>query len=415
MQNNVTRHNLVDMLTFDRVDFEKNISLSVKKKVKIESKYDLVRIGDLSKEIINGSTPSKNEFKFWDKKEINWLTVADFSSDKLKVDNTENYVSRFALESNKVRIVPKNSVLVSCTATIGKVGINSIELTTNQQINSIICNENILPYYLGNILKVHGKSLEELTTNSGVKHVNLQMLNDFKIPLPPLDIQQKIVAEIEDLEAKENKTKRDLDNFNSSIQAIINKSFDDFSLELLGNVCYSTEYGSSSKSEKKGLVPVIRMGNIQNGRILLDDLVYSNNVEENEKYALKYNDVLFNRTNSPELVGKVGIYQSNEPAIFAGYLIRVNYKEGIILPVYLNYVLNSKTIRNYGFSVMSKSVNQANINGTILKSYKIPLPPLSEQQKIVSEIEKIEERIKVLETEIFEIPKLKEAVLKKYL
>ena len=64
---------------------------------------------------------------------------------------------------------------------------------------------------------------------------------------------------------------------------------------------------------------------------------------------------------------------------------------------------------------MSKSVNQANINGTILKTYKIPLPPLSEQQKLVSEIEKIEEKIKVLETEIAEIPKQKEAILKKYL
>ena len=157
------------------------------------------------------------------------------------------------------------------------------------------------------------------------------------------------------------------------------------------------------------------MGNIQNGKILLDDLVYSNNVEENEKYLLKYNDVLFNRTNSPELVGKTGIYQSNEPAIFAGYLIRINYKEDIILPIYLNYVLNSESIRNYGFSVMSKSVNQANINGTILKTYKIPLPPLSEQQKLVSEIEKIEEKIKVLETEISEIPKQKEVILKKYL
>ena len=60
------------------------------------------------------------------------------------------------------------------------------------------------------------------------------------------------------------------------------------------------------------------MGNIQNGKIVLKDLVYSNDRNEIKKYMLKYNDVLFNRTNSPELVGKVGIYQHNIPAIFAG-------------------------------------------------------------------------------------------------
>lgn len=115
------------------------------------------------------------------------------------------------------------------------------------------------------------------------------------------------------------------------------------------------------------------------------------------------------------LVGKVAIYKGEFPAIFAGYLIRINYKIDILNPIYLSYVLNSETIRNYGFSVMSKSVNQANINGSILKTYKIPLPPLSEQQTIVAEIEAIEAQIAALETEINKIPAEKEAILRKYL
>ena len=125
-----------------------------------------------------------------------------------------------------------------------------------------------------------------------------------------LEIQQKIVSEIEVLEKKEENDRNVINNFTAIIQSRINECFKKFPLETIGNICYSTEYGSSAKSEKKGLVPVIRMGNIQNGKILLDDLVFSNNKEEIEKYSLKYNDVLFNRTNSPELVGKVGIYQS---------------------------------------------------------------------------------------------------------
>ncbi|MDR2805209.1 MAG: restriction endonuclease subunit S [Dysgonamonadaceae bacterium] len=93
---------------------------------------------------------------------------------------------------------------------------------------------------------------------------------------------------------------------------------------------------------------------------------------------LKSKRVLFNRTNSTELAGKAGIYKGERPAIFAGYLIRINYKKDLLNPVFLAYVINSETIRNYGFSVISKSVNQTNMNGTLLKAYRIPLPSLSE-------------------------------------
>ena len=86
----------------------------------------------------------------------------------------------------------------------------------------------------------------------------------------------------------------------------------------------------------------------QNGIIDWNDLVYSNNEEDIVKYALKKNDVLFNRTNSPEHVGKVGLYRGERPAIFAGYLIRIKYKHELINPVYLAYILNSREMREYG-------------------------------------------------------------------
>ena len=162
-------------------------------------------------------------------------------------------------------------------------------------------------------------------------------------------------------------------------------------------------------------MPVIRMGNIKKGKIFLDDLVYTNNEEEIIKYMLKRDDVLFNRTNSPELVGKVGIYNHDEPAIFAGYLIRINYIKDKILPLYLTYILNSEKIRNYGFSVMSKSVHQANINGTLLKAYEIPVPPLDEQEKIVAQIEELEKQISEAQAVIDSSKEKKQEILDKYL
>jgi type I restriction enzyme S subunit len=152
----------------------------------------------------------------------------------------------------------------------------------------------------------------------------------------------------------------------------------------LGDVCTKVEYGSSAKSKPEGEIPVLRMGNIKNGVIDWNDLVYTTDQEEIDKYLLKHNDILFNRTNSAEHVGKTAIYKSERPAIFAGYLIRVHRKEDLIDADFLNYYLNSNTVREYGKSVMSRSVNQANINGTKLKDYPMLLPPLPEQKRIVA-------------------------------
>ena len=129
------------------------------------------------------------------------------------------------------------------------------------------------------------------------------------------------------------------------------------------------------------------MGNLQNGRIDWSDLVYTNDEEEIGKYRLQANDVLFNRTNSPEWVGKTAIYKGERSAIFAGYLIRIRYKKNMLNPDYLNYYLNSQEAKNYGNSVKSFGVNQSNINGAKLKGYPFPVTSLYEQQRITSEIE----------------------------
>ncbi|MDA7667213.1 restriction endonuclease subunit S, partial [Akkermansiaceae bacterium] len=168
---------------------------------------------------------------------------------------------------------------------------------------------------------------------------------------------------------------------------------EDWQTVKLGEVCEKVEYGSSSKSSPDGSIPVLRMGNIQRGKFVWDNLVYTSNEEEIEKYQLEHNDVLFNRTNSAELVGKTAIYKSEQPAIFAGYLIRIHRKKNLIDGEFLNYYLNSSAARCYGELVMSKSVNQANINGTKLKTYPIPLPPLAEQERIVSILDKAFEGI----------------------
>lgn len=162
---------------------------------------------------------------------------------------------------------------------------------------------------------------------------------------------------------------------------------------------------------------MLRMGNIQNGKFDWGDLVYTDDEIEINKYLLKKNDVLFNRTNSPEWVGKTAMYKGERPAIFAGYLIRINRIETLIDASYLTYYLNSHIAKNYGNSVKTFGVNQVNINGTKLKTYPLPLPFLSEQHAIVAEIEsrltvcdKMEESI---EDSFKQSEALRQSILKK--
>ena len=113
----------------------------------------------------------------------------------------------------------------------------------------------------------------------------------------------------------------------------------------LGEICEGFMYGTSAKSLPSGKCPVLRMGNIQNGKIDWEKLVYTNNDEEIEKYLLKQYDLLFNRTNSREMVGKTTIFESTRKTIYAGYLVR--FRPINSNPYFVNIVLNSKTQKNH--------------------------------------------------------------------
>ena len=152
----------------------------------------------------------------------------------------------------------------------------------------------------------------------------------------------------------------------------------------LRDVIYPPKYGTSSKSLSNGDVPVLRMGNIQDGEVVYDKLVFSNNVEDNRKYLLQDGDLLFNRTNSAELVGKTAIFKGNRHVIYAGYLI-------LLRPIktnseYLNYIFSSPYVRSYCKEVKTIGVQQCNINAEKVSQLLVPIAPFEEQMRIVDKI-----------------------------
>ena len=155
-------------------------------------------------------------------------------------------------------------------------------------------------------------------------------------------------------------------------------------------------YGTAKKSLPTGLVAVLRMGNIQSGEIDYSDLVYSSDGDDIVKYTLIKNDLLFNRTNSAEWVGKTAIYRGNMPAIYAGYLIRIRT---FINAEYLNVVMNSGYAKSYCNSVKTDGVNQSNINAQKLGNFLVPIPSFGEQYRISSSIADILPRISIIQDE----------------
>ncbi len=150
------------------------------------------------------------------------------------------------------------------------------------------------------------------------------------------------------------------------------------------------QYGSSAKTaEDCPGVPVLRMGNIVDGVLNLEKLKYLPSAhDEFPTLLLEPGDILFNRTNSPELVGKSAQYLGlPHPCSFASYLIRIRLSQ-CYLPTLLNSVINSPYGRGWVKAVVTQQVGQANVNGTKLQALAVPVPPIAEQQRIVAEIER---------------------------
>jgi type I restriction enzyme, S subunit len=385
--------------------------------------WEVKTLGEVCRFIdYRGKTPKKTEAG------LRLITAKNVRMGFLKKE-PEEFVSPASYENWMTRGIPKvGDVLFTTEAPLGLV----CQLDTDEKVifaqriitlqpDRILTDSTFLKFALMSPL-LQSRILEQATgaTAQGIKS---SLLKKIPVPVPPLPEQERIVGILDEafegIAAATAQAEENLHNARELFQSVLQSTLLEkkWEWQTIGDLCEKVEYGTSAKSKKDGQVPVLRMGNIQEGRFDWDNLVYSDDPDEIQKYLLRNNDVLFNRTNSPELVGKTAIYRNEMPAIFAGYLIRIHRKEELLDADYLNYFLNSQIAIDYGKTVMTSSVNQANINGTKLKEYPLPVPSLSEQQAIVEKLDALSEETKALEA-IYErkqsaLAELKQSLLQK--
>ena len=350
------------------------------------------------------------------------------------IDETNTINEEIKTKLKAVKI-PVNSIIFAKIGEAIKLNrrcLNKIECCIDNNLMAFISEKYFYKYIF-----YWTKSLNfyELTNATTVPALRKTDLENIPIPLPPLNEQQRIVNRIESLFAKLDRAKELIENtlaqFEENKMAILHKAFigeltakwrkennidlSSWQEKTVDELCTSLKYGTSKKSNPEGSVVVLRMGNLQNGEIDWSNLMYTDDKDDIEKYLLKKGDVLFNRTNSPELVGKTSIYRGEYPAIYAGYLIKLDYGKDII-GEYLNYMMNSTKAKHYCYTVKTDGVSQSNINAKKIGAFEIPVPTIEEQQEIVNILDRLlakYNKIKNLEQQLEKIELLKKAILAK--
>lgn len=369
----------------------------------ITKAWENTSVGEVSERILGGGTPSKSNLAFF-KGNIPFMTVKDMKS--FVLGSTIDHISEIAIQQSSTQTIPANTPIIATRMSLGKIVHAEFDVAINQDLKAIFLSPCVNKDYFKYWYRSAGNLIESLGAGTTVKGINLLQLKALKIPLPPLAEQKEIADRLDTLLEQVDRLKTRLDaipnilkRFRQSVlsAAVSGKLTEDWrrTPELhnwkegnLGNFIKKPSYGTSSKSAKEGKVPVLRMGNLQGGKLDWSALVYSSDPEEIKKYRLEPGDVLFNRTNSPELVGKTSIFRGEREAIYAGYLIRIKCLESLNSE-FLNYHLNSPIAKDYCISVKSDGVSQSNINAQKLSAYPINCPPIEEQNEIVNRVEKL--------------------------
>ncbi len=348
------------------------------------TQWRTARLEDVA-QVLGGGTPSRTEPNYFGGG-IAWATPTDITKlDRLYISQTKETVSEEGLRNSSTKLMPAGAVLLTSRATIGFTAISTVPICTNQGFINFICGPHLVPEYLAYWLRTQRDKMIQHAGGTTFKEVARGTLRKFEIPFPPLPEQRRIVDLLSRAEGIVRLRREAEKKAAELIPALFIDMFGDpatnpkgWPVATVGDVLDAAEYGSSSKASCDGAgLPMIRMGNVTYaGSLDLADLKYVDlPAAEVERYSLREGDILFNRTNSKELVGKTGLWDSTRGAIVASYFIRLRVQRQVLSPHYLWAFMNTAHMKRVIFDTARGAIGQSNINSKELKAFPLAVPP----------------------------------------
>lgn len=321
-------------------------------------------------------------------------------------------------------LIKKGDLLVGMDGDFNREYWKGTDALLNQRVCKITPNpETLDKNFLYHFLQKELDKIHATTDVVTVKHLSVKKIQDIKIRLPSLKEQKRIAAILDKADAIRQKREQAIKLADDFLRAKFLEMFGTpannihrFPKGTIRDLVDSVNYGTSAKASiDSGEYPILRMGNITyQGRWDFTDLKYLDlSVKEKDKYLVKEGDLLFNRTNSKELVGKTAVYEEDRPMAFAGYLIRVrpnSIGNNYYISGYLNSIRGKITLMNMCKSI----VGMANINAQELQNIEILIPPKHLQDEYEIIYKKIKKGLSIYDKSAMQLQLLASNLSNKY-
>jgi type I restriction enzyme S subunit len=356
----------------------------------LRARWQLQRIGDLC-ELINGRAFKPSD---WAKAGLPIVRIQNLN------DPTKPY-NYYAGTVKTKNLIDTGDVLLSWSGTPGtSFGCflwDRDRAILNQHIFKVLVNESLCDkeYFTFAVNNVLDEMIAQAHGGVGLRHITKGKLEGIQLPIAPRDEQPGIVNRIKECLKRITEIKRLREDSRKEASVIESSSFADFlegtannpsQMVAIGDVLRKVQYGSSAKASANGKgVPILRMGNIQSGHFDFTDLKYIELTKNDlNKYRLEDGDILINRTNSQELVGKAAMFEKREGDwVFASYLIRLVVDRSKALPEFVNAAINSRIGRTYVNATARRAIGMVNINAKEIAKMPLPLPSIEKQREVV--------------------------------
>ena len=325
------------------------------------------------------------------------------------------------------KIVPKGYFAYNPS----RINVGSVDWQRNEErvivsplYNVFSVSDKLEQQYLYYYLK-SGFALQRINaiaTGSVRDNLKLDMLCEFPIRIPDIEEQRLIVEKLDTINKIIRLQEQELKTLDDLVNARFVEVFGDpvknpkgWKAAAIGDIVTEVRYGTSKPAVEKGKYPYLRMNNItSDGQLDLNDLKYIDIPDDEiEKCVVRKGDILFNRTNSIELVGKTAMYDLLEDMVIAGYIIRVRLNDRLLPEVFSQY-MNLKALKDILRSMAKGAVNQANINAQELQSIRVYIPDMELQKQFVKMKAQVAKSKVAIQKSLEETQLLFDSLMQKY-